>query len=73
MTRVFTGVDNGVTSFSTSIGLATVALAVSGDSTTTSFLAQATGNAAAEGSKVDSGVRIMGAVLGGVVAVAGLL
>ncbi|VBB73497.1 Putative protein of unknown function [Podospora comata] len=73
VTRVFTGVDNGVTSFSTSIGLATVALAVSGDSTTTSFLAQATGNAAAEGSKVDSGVRIMGAVLGGVVAVAGLL
>ncbi|KAK4187299.1 hypothetical protein QBC35DRAFT_236080 [Podospora australis] len=78
VTRVVTSVDNGITRKATSVGLATVALAASGDSTTTSFVqAQATGNSnAAAGGRagdVEGGVKIMGAVLGGVVAVAGLL
>lgn len=74
VTRVATAVNNGITSLSTSVGLATVALAVSGESTTTSFVqAQQTSttNDAAAGA---GDVKAMGAVLlGAVVAVAGLL
>ncbi|KAK4170383.1 hypothetical protein QBC43DRAFT_4941 [Cladorrhinum sp. PSN259] len=72
VTQVITA--NGATS--TSVGLATVGLAVSGDVTSTSILtgsrAQQTGNAA-DKKGVDAGVKVMGAMLGGVVAVAGML
>lgn len=55
--------------------LVTVAEAVSGSSTTTSTLYQAaaTHTAGAAPAGVDLGVRVAGALLGGVVAVAGLL
>ncbi|KAK4459080.1 hypothetical protein QBC42DRAFT_275127 [Cladorrhinum samala] len=72
VTQVIT-TDGAVT---TSVGLATVGLAVSGDVTTTSILtgerAQATGNVGGR-NDVDAGVKVMGVVLGGVVAVAGML
>lgn len=72
VTQVIT--TNGAVS--TSVGLATVGLAVSGDVTSTSILtgpqAQATGNVGGR-KDVDAGVKIMGVVLGGVVAVAAML
>ncbi|KAK4453563.1 hypothetical protein QBC34DRAFT_210285 [Podospora aff. communis PSN243] len=77
VTQIITITTGGVTSFSTSIGLATVAQAVSGDITQTSIItdgsARPTGNAAPGGMSDVAGVKVMGALLGGVVAVAGML
>ncbi|KAM7208866.1 hypothetical protein V8F20_000744 [Naviculisporaceae sp. PSN 640] len=77
---------DGITSFSTSVGLATVAKAVSGESTTTSVLSGAvetgssntpSGNAAAGGMAglggVDLAMKVTGALLGAVLVVAGFL
>ncbi|KAM7186597.1 hypothetical protein V8F33_011737 [Rhypophila sp. PSN 637] len=74
---------NGVTSFSTSVGLATVAKAVSGDSTTTTVLSMETGsnnspsgNAAPAGAGkggVDLAMKVTGVLLGAVLIVAGFL
>jgi hypothetical protein len=75
VTQIITVTQGGVTSLSTSIGLGTVALAVSGDITQTSVItggsAAPTGNVAPKDGA--QGVKVMGALLGGVVAVAGLL
>lgn len=81
-----TTAGDGVTSFSTSVGLATVAKAVSGESTTTSLVSAAqetggssppSGNAAAGGMAgqggVDLAMKVTGALLGAVLAVAGFL
>jgi hypothetical protein len=89
VTRVVTVTsDGGVTALSTSVGLAAVAQAVSGDVTSTSIIgdddadetggvsggATATGpSQAAAGRNEALGVKVMGALLGGVVAVAALL
>jgi len=76
VTQVITITEGGNTVLSTSIGLATVAQAVNGETTQTSIIsdgsAQPTGNAA-PGGHGEAGVKVMGAILGGVVAVAGLL
>ncbi|KAK4231049.1 hypothetical protein QBC38DRAFT_467708 [Podospora fimiseda] len=76
VTQTMTQVITTGSATTTSVGLATVGLAVSGDTTTTSILtgvrAQQTGNVA-DKKGVDAGVKIVGAVLGGVVAVAGML
>lgn len=73
VTQVVTVTADGSTSYSTSIGLATVAQAVNGDVTQTSIISgpAPTDNAAAKDGV--AGVKVMGALLGGVVAVAGLL
>jgi len=77
VTQIITITTGGVTSFSTSIGLATVAQAVSGEITQTSIIndgtAKPSGNAAPGGMSDVAGVKVMGALLGGVVAVAGML
>ncbi|KAK3383629.1 hypothetical protein B0T24DRAFT_56288 [Lasiosphaeria ovina] len=80
VTQVVTITSGSTTSLSTSIGLATVAQAVSGSVTSTTILsgpqaAATSSSAAAPGAAQDSaaGVKIMGAMLGMVVAVAGLL
>jgi len=71
ITQVLTITEAGSTRVTTSIGLATVAQAVNGEITQVSVIAQPqeTGNAAAP----NAGVKAMGVVLGGVVAVAGVL
>lgn len=75
VTQVVTVTADGTPSLSTSIGLATVAQAVNGDVTQTSIIAGGaaapTGNAAPKDSAAN--VKVMGALLGGVVAVAGML
>jgi len=83
VTQVITSVNGDITALSTSVGLATVAQAVSGDQTSTSIIsgAQATsgsgsGSSAAGSGKVSeaaAGVKIMGALLAGFVGVAALL
>ncbi|KAL2016295.1 hypothetical protein VTK56DRAFT_3894 [Thermocarpiscus australiensis] len=82
ITRVVTVTsDGGVTAYSTSVGLATVAEAVSGDVTTTSLVTAQTsptsgpqgGAAAPAGRDGALGVKVMGALLAGFVAVAGFL
>ncbi len=82
ITRVLTVTDGSVTAFSTSIGLATVAQAVSGDTTQTSIVqgaAAETGGAGGNGSAAPGGsseglaLKVMGALLGGVLVVAGFL
>lgn len=89
ITRVVTKTDDGTTSLVTSVGPATVALAVSGDITSTSVLnAQETDSSGSSGgsgsSSSDSGaaagrgepavgVMLMGTLLAGVVVVAGFL
>ncbi|KAK4236297.1 hypothetical protein C8A03DRAFT_17026 [Achaetomium macrosporum] len=75
--------EGGVTALSTSVGLAAVAQAVSGDVTSTSVIGAvettgaggggSSGGGAAAGRSEMLGVKVMGAVLGGVVAVAALL
>ena len=84
-----TKTDDGTTSLVTSVGPATVALAVSGDITSTSVInsqeTDSSGSSGGSGSspsdsgaaagkgKPDVGVMLMGALLTGVVAVAGFL
>lgn len=73
ITQIVTVTNGGSTSLSTYIGLATVAQAVNGDVTQTSIMGSSpTGNAAAPKDPATN-VKVMGAVLGGVVAVVGLL
>jgi hypothetical protein len=76
VTQIVTVTNGGATSLSTYIGLATVAQAVNGDTTQTSIIGQAspTGSGSAAAPKDGAhGVKVMGALLGGVVAVAGML
>ncbi|KAK3938400.1 hypothetical protein QBC46DRAFT_343591 [Diplogelasinospora grovesii] len=78
VTQTFTVTNAaGVTGFSTSVGLATVAQAVSGDQTSTTILSggQVTGTSSNSGAAASdvAGVKVMGVLLGGVVAVAGML
>lgn len=79
ITQVLTVTNGGVTALTTSIGPATVALAVSGDTTQTSIIAAGaaaspTGSGAASGPGSDSlALKVVGSLLGGFVVVAGLL
>jgi hypothetical protein len=88
VTRVATITDSaGATKVTSSVGLATVAQAVSGDVTSTSFVVAAaeqtgTGAGAAKSTSTGAaagrneavvGVKVMAVMLGGVVVVAGLL
>lgn len=68
ITQVLTITEAGSTRVTTSVGLATVAQAVNGEITQVSIIAQAQETNAAAPNK---GVKAMGVVLGGVVAVAG--
>ncbi|KAK3363501.1 hypothetical protein B0T25DRAFT_596767 [Lasiosphaeria hispida] len=80
ITQTITYTTGGVTAFSTVVGPATYALAVSGDTTQTSIInagaanpTNSAGSAAAPNNGDGLGVKVVGALLGGVVAVAGLL
>ncbi|KAK4124980.1 hypothetical protein N657DRAFT_343510 [Parathielavia appendiculata] len=87
VTRVVTITsDGGATALSTSVGLATVAQAVSGHSTTRSIIGEATGGGGSGGAAATGGVqqgdagrnealglKVMGALLGGVLALAAWL